>query len=492
MKQLLIIGTVLLLSSCSKFLEPKSQSEYVPRTVEAINEMLIGSAYPESSLDIFRDLNFHDDDIMMTSENVGFYRTTANYKVSIYALFTKDKEKYSKLESKYQNNSWYMTYQKILGANAALDYVEDVKGNEIEKNITKAQALTLRAFYYFLLTNLYGAPYTHNKEALAVPLKLVSGFSDNYTGRNTVEEVYKQIITDLLKAEQYYNSAPEKRQFKKDHRTSLPMVQLLLSRVYLYMGQMSEAANYAEKVIKNNQFSLYDLNSFEASTTHYFPNYATYGNPETIWAYGNAASLNRLITINGYSENGRIVRALFNVSDDLLSKFTEGDLRKSTYFVTEGTLFPNTYIPMGKSSYGLADKNQNFTCSNTTMGMSMRLSEAYLNLAEAVMVSDPNRALKLINTLREKRFTPNTYVELTNVNDLKTLIYEERRRELCFEGHRWFDLRRQGMPSFSREWKELGIGTETITLREKSPYYVLPIDQNIIDKNPSIVQNNYN
>lgn len=99
-KQLLIIVTTLIFSSCSKFLEPKSQSEYVPNTIEAINEMLFGSAYAEPTLDIFRDLNFHDDDIMMTSESVGFYRTTADYKESLYALFTKDKDKYSRLHSK--------------------------------------------------------------------------------------------------------------------------------------------------------------------------------------------------------------------------------------------------------------------------------------------------------------------------------------------------------------------------------------------------------
>ena len=43
-----IIGIVLLsLSSCSDFLEPKSQSEYVPKDANALQEMLIGSAYPQ-------------------------------------------------------------------------------------------------------------------------------------------------------------------------------------------------------------------------------------------------------------------------------------------------------------------------------------------------------------------------------------------------------------------------------------------------------------
>ena len=34
------------LSSCSNFLEPQSQSEYIPKDANALQEMLIGSAYP--------------------------------------------------------------------------------------------------------------------------------------------------------------------------------------------------------------------------------------------------------------------------------------------------------------------------------------------------------------------------------------------------------------------------------------------------------------
>ena len=82
MKRIIYIltGIVLLsLSSCSDFLEPKSQSEYVPKDANALQEMLIGSAYPKQDKSNFLlpFLSFLDDDIQ-------FHKT--DYEFSINSL----------------------------------------------------------------------------------------------------------------------------------------------------------------------------------------------------------------------------------------------------------------------------------------------------------------------------------------------------------------------------------------------------------------------
>ena len=82
MKRIIYIltGIVLLsLSSCSDFLEPKSQSEYVPKDANALQEMLIGSAYPRQDKGNFLlpFLSFLDDDIQ-------FHKT--DYEFSINSL----------------------------------------------------------------------------------------------------------------------------------------------------------------------------------------------------------------------------------------------------------------------------------------------------------------------------------------------------------------------------------------------------------------------
>ena len=76
----ILIGIALLsLSSCSDFLEPKSQSEYVPKDANALQEMLIGSAYPrqDKGNSLLAFLSFFDDDIQ-------FHKT--DYEFSINSL----------------------------------------------------------------------------------------------------------------------------------------------------------------------------------------------------------------------------------------------------------------------------------------------------------------------------------------------------------------------------------------------------------------------
>ena len=87
-----------------------------------------------------------------------------------------------------------------------------------------------------------------------------------------------------------------------------------------------------------------------------------------------------------------------------------------------------------------------------------------------------------LNTLRSYRFEEGVE-EISGLTGtaLVERIRLERRLELCYEGHRWFDLRRYGMPSFSRTW--------TYQLLEKDPAYTLPIPQEVLDRNRNLIQN---
>ena len=77
----------------------------------------------------------------------------------------------------------------------------------------------------------------------------------------------------------------------------------------------------------------------------------------------------------------------------------------------------------------------------------LRLAEVVLNKAEAqVMLGKNSEAAQTINSLRTKRFAVANAAP-TDGNQLVNFIRDERRRELCFEGHRWFDLRRYAVNS---------------------------------------------
>lgn len=97
-------------------------------------------------------------------------------------------------------------------------------------------------------------------------------------------------------------------------------------------------------------------------------------------------------------------------------------------------------------------------------------------------------AVEALETLLKNRFVTGTEIEITERGDaLVERIRLERRLELCFEGHRWFDLRRYGMPSITRVWKN-GDYVKSYTLKEKDPFYTLPIPPSVLEENRQLVQ----
>ena len=143
-----------------------------------------------------------------------------------------------------------------------------------------------------------------------------------------------------------------------------------------------------------------------------------------------------------------------------------------------------------------------------TANRGIRTAEVYLNRAEAYIhkymetgQDDFRRkALEDLNYLRRHRFTSpyvpveesETYkhFDFTNADDLFEFYKEERRRELCEEGHhRWFDLRRYGMPRIEHVYFARPGEIQRFVLEEKSSWYCLPIPEIIREANPKLEPN---
>ena len=506
MKQRIIYLIVagVMLASCGDFLDPKSKSEFVPKDASSMNELLLGEAYPRydtRSLNVF--LNILDDDVtcspyrkIATGKNRSTWRAAYTWQSDMFTIF----ENYS-----LNANIYEKYYSLIRGANAILDYTGDVSGDEDMINSVKAQALALRGYYYFTLVNIFGMPYNEDKEALGVPLKLTSGIEERSLTRNTVNEVYKQVLKDLSEAERLYKLIPEGDQWKKNYRTSLPMVQLLLSRTYLYMEEWQKAADYAKLVIANPNFKLIDLNTVNATDGNgerTYMNYHSYTSPEAIWLYGNSEDVTYFTGLYSGDENEYNPEneyCLFRASDALLNSFdeTSGDLRKERYLVREA----NPSYEQGEKYYivqafGKVSVSSKYRPETNTFGRSFRLSEAYLNLSEAsaMLYKEKNdngalvQSLEALNTLRRYRFENYTNENISNADELLSFVQRERRRELCFEDHRWLDLRRWGMKSIQHVWIDES-DSETYTLQEKDRGYTIPIPKTSLQENPSLEQN---
>lgn len=503
-----IFATIVALSltACSDFLEPDSESEFVPEDATSLNELLLGEAYQRNDMDGFNIyLGLLDDDVEAApyqSPNEGFdgnlYLASYSWQPDMYKMMEEANAGHINIYERY--------YEVILGANAVLDYIPSVNDSEENINKVKAQAYALRGFYYFNLVNIYGQPYNVNPDALGVPLKLNSGIeeSQDYLKRKSVSEVYDQILSDLHTAESAYLSLPESEQWSDNYRTSLPMVQLMLSRTYLYMENWAKAAEYAKLVMDNKQFKLIDLNDVPLNGTdeegkpvrnyYVFP---TYKSSETIWPYGNVKDMFEWTHKEANSQNsntGGKMHAYFQASEGLLNTYVDYDLRLNRYIVQ---------APVGSSSelmhmaFGKVYVGTSYYLPQNAVGVfgrCLRLSEAYLNYAEAKAMlggEGLGEATDALNALREKRFDPEDFEteEFDSQEELVQFIRDERRRELCFEGHRWFDLRRWGMPAITHKWHDDSESTSSYRLEEGDLLYTLPIPDEAMNMNSSLEQN---
>lgn len=492
MRVYLCIVTLIISSSCSKFFESNSPSEYTPRDANSLNELLLGNAYldPNNSAAAIFSLNeiFSDDWAISSSKGSSFENQ------SIYArlkpLYAWHPAMFELVldNNTFGTNVWPDIYKHIMGCNAVLDYVDKVTGTTNEINYATGQALALRAFYYFQLVNLFGQPYWYDKNALAIPLQLSSIFDVDYPTQKSVEEVYNQIEADLISAEACYKKLPIDMQFVKSGRVTLPMIQLFSARVALFKEDYQRAIDYSYTLINDWEIKLLDLNNLQipSEPVYQYYNFASYDNPESVWLFGNYVDFQRFVYTPIYMGSTQL--RMFSPSSQLIDSYSNNDLRKYHY-ILKASQDKDNYVPSGKINV------RNLVAVSGEFARSLRISEAYLMLAEAyVHMNEMDKATTVLEELRRKRFSTDAKdeykvpVNIVSKDDLLLFVKDERRREMCFEGLRWFDQRRYGMESFTRKWQEEGL--EMIFVMVKNdPAFTLPIPKNVMNRNRNLQQN---
>lgn len=520
-KKILFSLIVISLHSCGEFLKPNSPNEYVPETIEALAEILIGEIYmaPNSPDNLFSLNEFLSDNVSTINNSYALFGETAIAEINkIKKIYCFNPNMFNPFVDDIgvsETEAWEDHYVRIRSCNAILDYIETVISNDEDlKNRLYAETYFFRAFYYFNFVNIFGEPYIHNPNAKGVPIKLSSSFNPDRMERNSVKEVYDQIIIDLDIAEEYYSKFADGKYFSAVTKPSIHLLYLLRSRVELYMGNWRKAKNYAEKVINSGlKFALFDLNSMiddpiDPEKPLPYPSYTSIKdiNSETIFAYGNAdnymehtsgwVTIPKYTGINTSEDDLRL--EYFIASPDLMNSFAIDDLRKRYYSVEEFTNnkgikgpIRDFYKPIGKISIS---KTHGFEGGNDNFGYSFRLSEAYLNYAEAsAQLGEDGEARDKLSMMMSKRYltgSANATVPASlNGTNLIDFILIERRKEFCFEGHRWFDQRRTGMRSFDKLWYEEGDLVHTIRIFDNDPAFTVSLTNTVLVNNKKLVQN---
>lgn len=461
----LSLSAVLSLSSCKKFLEEQSQTDVIPKNARDLNELLIGEAYnTNGTISFDASLRLLDDDVTQDA----FYNVTNN----LFGAYTWQPETALEPDMMVGAQVWFMRYPRIMTCNLVLEYLPEMSGTTAEKENVEGQAYLLRAYNYFLLVNYYGKPYTDAlsdpEQDLGVPLILTGNLSLEGKPRNTVAEVYRQILSDLEKGIPLMErSGKNNNPFRISHIGGY----LLASRVHLYMGNWQKAIEAASNVLSRKS-ALMDLASWGAAAQD-TKTIISMQNQEAIWGHGQPQGV---IVHDALSEENN-----YRLSDELLALFEPGDLRTSIYIRNKRSIKRPSLVV------------------NARVAETFRVSEALLNRAEAYaqlnklgQTANEQLALNDLNLLRKKRFATASYQDLsiTSPDDLLQKCREERRRELFGEEqHRWFDLRRYGMPAFGHVVYESNAQSATYFLKERDPAYLLQIPQDVLQKNPKLIPN---
>ena len=380
---------------------------------------------------------------------------------------------------------WSYPYEMISLCNIILSKIDNVGTKEEElRDYYKGQALALRAMFLFDLTKFYGYPYKKdNGASLGVPIVLSVLDKEAKPKRNTVAECYKQVIDDLKAAITAMDN-DEGKSFHKGH-INLFAAQTLLSRVYLYHGDDSDALDMATQAIKGAEAEGYKL----------------WTNAEYATAWGNDAS-------NG--TKGEVLFEIVNTTDDSPGKESLGRLHSpsgykdicltSSFYalLNEGPDDVRLKLLEYSSKRAFVKKYQpqdgeDIMDANIPL---IRLSEAYLNAAEAaVKTGDNPSAVKYLNAI-VSRANPANSVEGSTVT--LDRVMTERRKELVGEGHRFFDALRDGGSVDRHDVKgqsKISSTKHYITKAEKMnfswDYYkcVLAIPKAEMDANSNMLQN---
>ncbi|PHN08672.1 RagB/SusD family nutrient uptake outer membrane protein [Flavilitoribacter nigricans] len=436
-------------------------------------------------------------------------------------------------------NQWPIYYGLVRKTNVALENLDRLEDEEL-RNRLKGEVYYLRGYIYHDLLRLFGLK-NGGGEATGVPLidKSLSIEDDLQIPRATYSEVVDFIISDLDMAA---GLLPAKGDIAEGRATS-GAAKALKSRVLLYAERWDEAASAANEVISRGAYSLFPdyrtifltknneevifAKKFQYPDKHHQSNAggtqgagwdvyntpSSYKGPSDAGWGGNLPTQNFVDSYEMVDGQAQSESSLF----DPVQPFENLDPRFEATVVHNGANFRGrevelfeggTDIPFIHTGYFLRKFHNEdlviYSQSSDQDWIFIRLAEVLLNYAEAKNeTSGPDGSVyEAINRIRQRAGMPNLPAGLSQ-DDMRERIRNERRVELAFEEHRYFDIRRWGIaedllngPLLGMKITPNGLGGYTYSKIEfeerKFPtkLYVLPIPQDEIDKNPAARQIN--
>lgn len=437
MKQLYILAIVVLLglTGCEKFLDEKPKSD-----ITDANFFNTAADFNQAALGLYNILQnrFYQESCWGMMELVSDNTYTNAVAGSAGDIWYQVEEFRVLPDNRHVASQWSTSYQAIGAANILLDKAAaNTTLDAGVKSPFEGEAHFMRAYMYFNLVRLYGA----------VPLILrpQSPLESFKITRAPVASVYDQIISDLKVAEQ---KLPDSYTGANVGRVTLWAAKALLGKVYLTVGNHTDAASKLREVVSSGKHILLPAfaDVFRANNAN---------NRESIFEIqfraGQGIDREGSPFVDGMAPSTYRINLMYSigtssmgqgngvVTTDLFNAYSAQDRRRDASIGLVGTGSAAVYFQRKFStpSTVFLDAEDNFIV--------LRYADVLLMLAEALNESGygSQEAFSAINAVRTRAGLSELNATNTpNKESFRQAVLNERRLELAFENHRWFDLLR--------------------------------------------------
>lgn len=401
------------------------------------------------------------------------------------------------------NNYWENSYRIIAGTNLLLQKLKEGESDQVDQMI--AENLYLRSLMYFYLANVFGKPYTQEPQSLAVPIKL-SDDPFEILPRNTVKEVYDQIEADLLKAEglfKEYKSSIYANQYaaqallariylyKGENQKALQYANKVVESGKFSLLAGSDYNKLSVSAPENNSENIFAI-KFVKDIDYPDDGWGTIG---SMYANIQGAGWGEMYASRTYLEAVR--KYPTDVRYKMIQPVVENDNELNAYYVTDNFRYSSVIVKQSGSDYTYQESGTTKTLIKESNGAGSftyyiniegkkrsvlidkklanrngylkyyiikcsgqegqgqlwspiisRLAEIHLIRAEAyAKLGNVSESLKEVNVIRQRAGIPTAGLwTASNLNGKSALdvVLAERQLELAWEGHRKFDVFRNG------------------------------------------------
>jgi len=447
-----VMGALLLLPACDDKLDivptDSIDDSKAFESIEDLEKGMIGVYVYLGNEDVVGISDRAGDDLRLSAQNTGQGVQVHNW---TYNAGTGDVGSY-----------WSRMYYAIDRANRLLRVAENFDAdNEIVKRV-KGESLFIRAWAHYELAKVYCKNYDA-ADSKGIPYMKESVIS--YPSRLSQGQVFANIITDMDAAMPYLTSVDR----GPDYISEYALV-ALRARVAQHMGDWDEVIASTTQLIEESGFRLATIDEVQGIWEDSNP----YG-VEVILRAARIKGESLLGDIYTRASNGDI---FFAPGLDLMSQFESDDVRATIYFGVDAN----------GSDVVTKHKGRPGEETNLVDIKLFRMAEMYLMRAEAyAQKSMWEESIADLSEVRNNRISNPDQVIYGTFSEALKAIREERRRELAYEGFRFFDLKRWGLPvERTVEDSELASGK---TLEAGNYRFVMPIPQEEIFANTNMVQN---